>query len=416
MQKNQIYVATAILKASRTCTVNNSVRLLSTSSPREEVVNKKTVYKQQLSELRKKWTDDHQARIEVEIARRKEERRAIVVQKAVRLRERNVVSAQNIVKDRELKAAAMARYREHVIKNNLVAEKKMEATTEQYEKLIADLMEEQKCWITTPEKVDSMINDALFKDDKPSTTGIQTNSSEYWRHMCVPFNLDVLFNASFQDRYGPSDASPESRYLEAMSAKRLQVREMIESMIGNGHDRQHFNEIVDKYVELYTDNDALLESSDFLDEEEVCFLCLCLRLCMLHIYVRYLHLYACMCSSFRNSLPRCKMNLVWMGKMRRNYFNSSNKKFPRLQVGLMSREAWMTMRMVWRRKLILLLMIVMLLSYALPLVVRRTIIPLNISRYLSRYRYLYLDAAPRIPIGSPRAMRILMISKDLVLI
>lgn len=269
MYKNQFNLANMMVKAGTR--VHGHVKCLSTSAPasRESVINKKAIYKQQLSELRKKWSDEHQTRIEIEIARRKEERRKVVVQKAVRLRERNVVSAQNILKDKELKAAAMVRYREHVIKNNLIAEKKIEATSAQYDSLIADLMEEQKCWIDTHEKIDLLINDALFRDDKPTTTGIQTSTSEHWRHMCVPFNLDVLFNASFQDRYGPSDASPESRYLEAMSNKRLQVRDMVESMIGTGHDRTHFKEIVDKYVELYTDNDALLESADFLDEEEV---------------------------------------------------------------------------------------------------------------------------------------------------
>ena len=87
--------------------------------------------------------------------------------------------------------------------------------------------------------------------------------------MCVPFNLDVLFNADFQSRYGPTDASPEDRYLEAMSNKRLHVQDMLNSMISSGTERQHYSEIVDKYVELYSESDTLLESNDFMDEEEV---------------------------------------------------------------------------------------------------------------------------------------------------
>lgn len=232
-----------------------------------ELAKKKSAYNQQLSELRKQWAAEHQAKLDEENRKRKEARRLVVLQKAVRLRARNVVSAQNIQKDRERKAAAMARYREHITKNNMIAEKRMETDRAgEMAALVSDLEEEKKCWITSHEEADARINESLF--EAPATTGLATMTSEYWRHMAVPFNLSVLFNAPFQARYGPTDASPEARYAEAMSTKRLEVREMMNTMIGSGADRQHYKEIVDHFVELYAENDALLESSDYLDDEE----------------------------------------------------------------------------------------------------------------------------------------------------
>ena len=212
----------------------------------------------------------------------------MTLQKAVRLRERNVVSAQNVIKDKEMKAAAMQRYKEHVLKNNLIATQRKEVEAKQYRALVSDLQTEQKSWIDTREKVDLLINESLFDKDVPATTGLHTRTSDNWRHFAVPFNLEVMFNAPFQDRYGPANASPEDRYLEAMGSKRLQVRELLDSMIGTGADRQHYKEIVDKFVQLYTDNDALLESNDFLDDEEV-------RAVTHTVYATYLSICMCVC-------------------------------------------------------------------------------------------------------------------------
>ena len=198
----------------------------------------------------------------------REEKRLVVLQKAVRLRERSVVSAQNIIKDKELKAAAMLRYKEHITKINLIAEKNEEIVRKQHNEMHAALQHEQQCWIDTPAKVEEIINESLF-DSNACTTGLETRTSENWRHYAVPFNLNVLFNTEFQNRYGPSDSSPEARYVEAMSNKRLEVRDMMNTMISSGSDRQNYSEIVDKFVDLYSDNDVLLEPGDFLDDEEV---------------------------------------------------------------------------------------------------------------------------------------------------
>ena len=215
----------------------------------------------------------------------REAKRLVTLQKAVRLRERNVVSAQNVIKDKEMKAAAIQKYKEHITKNNLIATQRKEVEAKQYTSLINDLHMEQKSWIDSREKVDLLINESLFDKDTPTTTGIHTRTSDNWRHYAVPFNLEVMFNASFQDRYGPANGSPEDRYLEAMSSKRLQIRDMMNSMIGSGNERQHYKEIVDKFVQLYTDNDALLESNDFLDDEEV-------SVCLL-VYATGVYVYLC---------------------------------------------------------------------------------------------------------------------------
>ena len=80
----------------------------------KDLVNKKVAYNKQLSELRKQWKRDHELKFEEENKKKLEAKRVVVLQKAVRLRERSVVSAQNIKLDKERKEQSMVKYKEHI--------------------------------------------------------------------------------------------------------------------------------------------------------------------------------------------------------------------------------------------------------------------------------------------------------------
>jgi hypothetical protein len=64
-----------------------------------------------LSVLRKKWADDIKLKKERDDLRNKIERQRIVLQQAVNLREKNITVAENIRRDKALKAKKMSDYR-----------------------------------------------------------------------------------------------------------------------------------------------------------------------------------------------------------------------------------------------------------------------------------------------------------------
>ena len=107
---------------------------------------------------------------------------------------------------------------------------------------------------------------------------------------------------------------------------------MVQGMISSGHDRQHFQEIVDKYVDIYTDNDALLESTDFLDDEEE-FIAEMQEESGIGEWIPGVRCSYSVASNFV-----CLVFLYLQMTMRRSFSNTLSKKFPRHPAADTSRD------------------------------------------------------------------------------
>ena len=109
------------------------------------------------------------------------------------------------------------------------------------------LVEESKTWIDN-NNIDDMITADLF--DQPATTGIVTRYSDHWRNIVIPYRLDYMFHPEFSAKYGNGPGSKQEEKEMEDSDARMGVKTMLNEMIGTGHDRQHYKEIVEKFVNL----------------------------------------------------------------------------------------------------------------------------------------------------------------------
>jgi hypothetical protein len=124
---------------------------------------------------------------------------------------------------------------------------KDEVRAARFDKLQEYLLAESKHWLT-PENYKEKITDDLFK--KPCTTGVVDKSSEMWRHYIKPFSLNRVLQQIWED---PAEGDLDS--LKTRLEKRAHkttirqdgIRHLINGMIGTGHDRERYSELVDSF-------------------------------------------------------------------------------------------------------------------------------------------------------------------------
>jgi hypothetical protein len=146
-----------------------------------------------------------------------------------------------------------------------------------------DAKEESTNYIT-PKNYRQLIDDALFTK-VPTTTGIVTPFSQYWRYEVFTPKLERLLSSSFQEQLRSMSESRVRTKLDGQFRvrKRTLVEDFLNQMIGSGSDRADYEEIVKAATEYFEEQGAFdderlefsLESDadakeDFaeLDEEE----------------------------------------------------------------------------------------------------------------------------------------------------
>lgn len=231
----------------------------SNNSTSKQVFTQRSVYKDQLSDLRKEWRNELNVKQQREEQRRAADRQRLVLEKAIRLREKRKASLARQELAKKMKEEALRKYREKLARNHVVNEQLVEKQNERYKGLIDALQFESKSWIT-PANLDRKITEDLFAT--PSTTGIVTNESNHWRYHLLSIQLKRLMSSEFasESAAGTSLADRLQQRGQIKAVKRLMVEDFLEPLIGSGKERANYQEILNKFV-------AEFENLDMSDED-----------------------------------------------------------------------------------------------------------------------------------------------------
>lgn len=253
----------------------------------KDIIPTQIKYNEKLTELRKQWAADYEAeqrRIsEAKAAQVKRE----ILQKAINLRQKNVIKSKRIEEARIRQEKIRYNYELHLARVKVVEKQKDEIRKQRFERLVDMHIAESKYWITL-DNIDSLITRDLFL--KPSTTGVITSVSEHWRYHCPSLSpnrtIHALLDASDHEDddddeisdsdYGSDDENfnEEEQQLEYENDKTIldpaylkpidyledkeefitgekeKIRNMLNSMIGEGYDREKYDSLVREFIDL----------------------------------------------------------------------------------------------------------------------------------------------------------------------
>ena len=114
--------------------------------------------------------------------------------------------------------------------------------------LTDDLNEEKEFWITK-DNLETLITPELF--DEPSTTGIVTRRSEYWRWTSAYPNLRrMLMEASEDDeKYETLEADLQA-FRDGDPLNTTGAHDFLNEIIGSGEDRAKYDTLLKQYLEM----------------------------------------------------------------------------------------------------------------------------------------------------------------------
>jgi hypothetical protein len=246
----------------------------STSSSNKDYVKERVQYKSDLSKLRKQWADEHKSKLEERAVEERMERRKIVLQRAVKLRERRQETARNLETQRKLREEQHRKYKENLARTHILWEESRAKLNRQRQAAMKDLTEESENWIT-PENKHLYITPEFFTRH-PTTTGIVTPFSDYWRYEVFVPSLKRLMSDHFVDKLQKtSNEEMISRHQgQVRVAKRVVVESFLNSVIDNPEDRAQFKTLVARTTRqldvtgAFDELDAEYEREDERDELE----------------------------------------------------------------------------------------------------------------------------------------------------
>ena len=187
------------------------------------------------------------------------ERKQIVLEKAIRVREKKQQQVERTEEHQLRLAAAQLRFKENLSQSIAFKEREQMKQQKRYEALFNDLRDEQRVWIT-PDNIDSVITEELFA--KPATTGLKTPMSDYWRYRVQSLQLKRLemLNEEENNYYPEEPMTEELAFKKYKASHKLDVDDMLLAMVGTGADRARYKELVNKF------SDALIDLDEDRDE------------------------------------------------------------------------------------------------------------------------------------------------------
>jgi hypothetical protein len=249
-------------------------------------------YKSELSKLRKQWADDHKSKLEERAVEERMERRKIVLQRAVKLRERRQETARNLETQRKMREEQLRKYKENLARTHILWEESRAKLNRQRQAAMKDLTEESENWIT-PENKHLYITPEFFARH-PTTTGIVTPFSDYWRYEVFVPSLKRLMSDHFVDKLQKTskDEMWARHQGQARVAKRVMVESFLNNVIDNPEDRAQFKTLVarttrqldvtgafddleaefeedeDEHLEELLDGEGMIEGKDEIEEDD----------------------------------------------------------------------------------------------------------------------------------------------------
>lgn len=156
-----------------------------------------------------------------------------------------------------------------------------------FKQLVADLVEEQKVWITA-ENMDKVITPELFSAPQ-ATTGLITRQSDHWRYFAHPDsykrnmaeiralpgeddNGNMMPDETYKFRLGSPDEVWEDRQSEIFqqrSQSRLQIEESLNSLIGTSEERANYESLVRRYVAATNADEAAIAEGHNMRQERL---------------------------------------------------------------------------------------------------------------------------------------------------
>jgi len=245
----------------------------------KEYVDGRDLYEDELKGLRKKWSDDAQDAREQKKIADAADRKRIVLNQAVRYREKQAELLAGLERDRQIKLRdkmQLLEYRERqkILRADWTAEQ-----TVRYQRLIADLEHEKTVWIT-PENIDSKIVPELF--EKPATTGLVNKHSDSYRWEVSTVNIARIMNSHLELKreerfmkklyeatpkhlhgalakkldlqYGNALSNQLETRAQVRSSRKLLIEDFIEGMISTGEEREKYKEIIEDLYNSTTDD------------------------------------------------------------------------------------------------------------------------------------------------------------------
>ena len=244
-----------------------------------EYVHCRKLYQDELTGLRKSWSDDIQDARERKKIADATERKKIVLKQAVRYREKQAELLAGMERDRQLKLRDKMQLLEHrerqkILRTDWTADQRV-----RYQRLIADLEHEKTAWIT-PNNIDIKIIGELF--EKPATTGLVNKHSDSYRWETTTVNIARAMNSHLELKreerfmkklyeatpkhlhgaltkkldlqYGNALSNQLETRAQVRSSRKLLIEDFIEGMISTGEEREKYKDIVEDLYNSTTDD------------------------------------------------------------------------------------------------------------------------------------------------------------------
>ena len=246
---------------------------MSTSSSANEArfIQQRSTYREELKSLRKEWAIEIEQRRAVEEKQAALEREKVVLARAVRLREKRKESVIRQEADKKAKLGADKKYREHLAKNLIVHNQRLNEQEKINARYMEELLEEQKTWITD-ENINDLITPSLFEG--PASTGLLMSDSELWRWHLHSLKLDRLAQPDLHSStdFGGSSLAERLQFRgQIRSTRKIMVQDFLEPLIESGADREKYDELVERFTTKFEELDVWHKADEvddfFFDED-----------------------------------------------------------------------------------------------------------------------------------------------------
>lgn len=148
---------------------------------------RRSIYKSQVSDLRRRYAEEVQQQRAADQAAQEALQREMTRRRLERQRLKNMKSAQNAIKQKELRELRQKEFEEHLKMEQIKRDAKHELYTKARQMVIDELEEEAPLWLTTPEEVEARFTpeaEQLLWARRGGVLGAPNPSldSHYWRY------------------------------------------------------------------------------------------------------------------------------------------------------------------------------------------------------------------------------------------
>lgn len=159
------------------------------------------------------------------------------------------------------------RCRDNLARTQILWAERSAKLKRQRQAALDDLASEAKHWIT-PENRDQMITPELF-ELHPTTTGIVTHASEYWRHEVFVPSMQRLLSPHFMEKMQtmPTEESDIRREGQVDVQKRAVVEMFLNGIITSPEDRKNFRSLVKRTTLEFEAGGAFDELEEEMSED-----------------------------------------------------------------------------------------------------------------------------------------------------